>query len=318
MTNRGRRKVDFPADGSAVVHKPAALKPGARIGVIAPAGCVDAPSILAGVEAIEAEGFHVELAPGIYARKGYLAGDERIRAQDLLAFFCRADIDAIFCARGGFGSIQLLPYLTSELSQYPKIFVGYSDITVLINWLCQFCSMVTFHAPMVAMDIARGLEPRSRDYFWGVLTGSRRDWTVRLSDAVRSGKARAEMMGGCLSLLVTTLGTPYEIDTRGKILFLEDVGERPYRIERMLTHLKMAGKFDGVAGVVFGEFAHCGGDGPRDIRQVVSDLFRDAAYPVVMGLAAGHGAENLALPFGVKMSLNGDDGILSLDESPVA
>jgi muramoyltetrapeptide carboxypeptidase len=117
---------------------------------------------------------------------------------------------------------------------------------------------------------------------------------------------------------VTTLGTPYEIDTRGRILFLEDVGEKPYRVERMLTHLKMAGKFDGVAGVVFGEFAHCGGDGTREISQVVGDLFHDAQYPVAMGLAAGHGEENLALPFGVKMSLDCEAGILSLDEPPVA
>ena len=126
------------------------------------------------------------------------------------------------------------------------------------------------------------------------------------------------MMGGCLSLLVTTLGTPYEIDTRGKILFMEDVGEKPYRVERMLTHLKMAGKLDAVAGVVFGDFNHCDGDGPRDIRQVVHELFRDADYPVVMGLAAGHGEENLALPFGVKMLLNGEEGTLALEESPVA
>lgn len=300
------------------MNKPAALKPGGRIGVLAPAGAVDTASLLAGVEAIKAEGFEVELAPGIHERKGYLAGDAERRAQDLISFFRRGDIDAIFCARGGFGSIQLLPHLSVELRQHPKIFIGYSDITILINWLRRVCSMVTFHAPMVAMDLAKGLNGRSRDHFWGVLTGARRDWQVRLGETVRPGKAGAEMMGGCLSLLVTTLGTPYEIETGGKILFLEDVGEKPYRVERMLTHLKMAGKLDAVAGVVFGDFTHCDGDGPRDIRQVVCELFRDAGYPVVMGLAAGHGEENLALPFGVKMSLNGDDGTLALEESPVA
>jgi muramoyltetrapeptide carboxypeptidase len=178
--------------------------------------------------------------------------------------------------------------------------------------------MATFHAPMVAMDLAHGLNSRSREHFWEVLTGTRCVWQVRLGEAIRPGKVEAEMMGGCLSLLVTTLGTPYEIDTRGKILFMEDVGEKPYRVERMLTHLKMAGKLDVVAGVVLGDFTQCDSEGPRDIRQVVYDLFRDAAYPVVMGLAAGHGEENLALPFGVKMLLNGDEGTLALEESPVA
>lgn len=317
MAHRSRRNANSPVDGSAVVHKPASLKPGARIGVVAPAGCVDAGLLSTGIQAIEAEGFQVELARGIHQSKGYLAGDEKSRARDLTEFFRRPDIDAIFCARGGFGSIQLLPYLTSELARHPKIFVGYSDITVLINWLRQNCSMVTFHAPMVAMDFARGLNSRSRMHFWEVLSGERRHWQVRLGDAIRSGEARAEMMGGCLSLLVTTLGTPYEIDTRGKILFLEDIGEKPYRIERMLTHLKMAGKLDGVAGVVFGDFIDCHGDGPRDLRQVIVDLFGGAGYPVVMGLAAGHGEENLALPFGVNMTLSGDDRTLTLEESPV-
>ena len=285
--------------------------------MVAPAGSVDAGALSAGLESIAAAGFQVELARGIHQSKGYLAGDAKSRARDLMDFFLRSDIDAIFCARGGFGSIQLIPHLTPELARHPKIFVGYSDITVLINWLRQSCSMVTFHAPMVAMDIATGLSPKSKEHFWDMLSGARRGWQVRLGEPIRPGKARAEMMGGCLSLLVTTLGTPYEIDTRGKILFLEDIGEKPYRIERMLTHLKMAGKLDRVAGVVFGDFIDCNGNGPRDLRQVIVELFRGAGYPVVMGLAAGHGKENLALPFGVKMTLNGDDGTLSLDESPV-
>lgn len=318
MTNRRGSKIERDVGSPVPVSKPTALKPGARIGVLAPAGAIESASLNAGVEAIKAEGFEVELAPGIYRREGYLAGDAKRRAEDLIDFFRRDDIDAIFCARGGFGSIQMLPYLNGELRHYPKIFVGYSDITVLLNWLRQFCAMATFHAPMVAMDLAKGLNSRSREHFWEVLTGTRRGWQVRLGEVIRLGKVTAEMMGGCLSLLVTTLGTPYEIDTRGKILFMEDIGEKTYRVERMLTHLKMAGKLDAVAGVVFGDFTHCAGDGPRDIRQVVHELFRDAGYPVVMGLAAGHGDENLTLPFGVKLSLNGDEGMLALEESPVA
>ena len=134
--------------------------------------------------------------------------------------------------------------------------------------------MVTFHAPMVAMDLARGLSEASKAHFWSLLMGEMSDWKINLGEVIRHGKVESEMMGGCLSILVTTLGTPYEIDTRGKLLFLEDVGEKPYRVERMLTHLKMAGKFDDVAGVLFGDFTDCDGDGPRGIREVVIDMFR--------------------------------------------
>jgi muramoyltetrapeptide carboxypeptidase len=298
------------------VYKPARLKRGGRIGIVAPAGCVDPAAVEEGMEAVRKEGFSVELGPNVYRRKGYLAGDERARADDLVDFFQRADIDAIFCARGGFGSMQLLPHMRNELK--PKIFVGYSDITVLLNWFLQKFHMVTFHAPMVAMDIAHGLSARAKEHFWGLLTGETREWKVALGEIIRPGVIEAEMVGGCLSLLVTTLGTPYEVDTTGKLLFLEDTDEKPYRIERMLTHLKMAGKLDRLSGVVFGDFTRCDGEGTRDVRQVIGELFANAPYPVVMGMAAGHGQENLALPFGVKMALNGQAGTLSLTESPVA
>lgn len=300
------------------VNKPNRLRPGARIGVIAPAGCVERPALEAGIQAIRGEGFEVELSPHLFETKGYLAGAASERAKDLAAFFRRGDIDAIFCARGGFGSAQLLPYLSRDLADRPKIFLGYSDVTILLNWLAQFCGMVTFHAPMVAMDFARGLRALTKAHFWPLLTGEMAAWRVDLGEVIRAGRAQSEIMGGCLSMLVTTLGTPYEIDTRGKLLFLEDVGEKPYRIERMLTHLKMAEKLDGVAGVLFGDFTDCDGDGGREIREIVTEMFHDAPYPVVMGMRAGHGAENLALPFGVKALLDGDSGSLELLEAPVA
>ena len=292
---------------------------GGRIGVLAPAGCVDDEPLAAGVQTIINMGFEIESAAGIHDRKGYLAGDAERRARELLDFFRRSDIDAIFCARGGFGSVQLLPYLvSSNVRLQPKIFVGYSDVTILLNWLLQDHAMVTFHAPMVAMDVAHGMTARTEKYFWGTLMGEMRTWKVSLGETIRPGIAAAEMMGGCLSLLVTTLGTSFEIDTTGKLLFLEDIGEKPYRIERMLTHLKMAGKFDHLAGLLFGDFTQCEGESDRDIRQIVGEMFADANYPVVTGMASGHGQENLTLPFGVKMILDGNAGTLSLVESPVA
>ena len=300
------------------VHKPRRLKPGALIGVIAPASSVESGALQTGIAALKAEGFEVEIGASVYEQKGYLAGSADKRAADLDRFFRRDDIDAIFCARGGFGSIQTLPYLAATLKNHPKIFVGYSDITVLLNWLYQFCAMITFHAPMVAEDFARGLTEQGRNLLWRVLRGEDCGWTVSMDESIRPGIAEAEMMGGCLSLLVTTLGTSYEIDSRGKLLFLEDVGERPYRVERMLTHLKMAGKLDHVAGVVFGDFIRCEDGGSRDVKEVICELFHDVDYPVVMGLRAGHGPENLALPFGARMRLDGARATLALLESPVS
>jgi muramoyltetrapeptide carboxypeptidase len=299
------------------VRKPRRLRPGGRIGVIAPSGFVERNSLEAGIAAIRAEGFDIELSPNLFASDGYLAGKADLRAGDLLQFFHRSDIDAIFCARGGFGSVQMLKYLDAELAGYPKIFVGYSDVTILLNWLRQSCGMVAFHGPMVAMDFARGLGQTTKAHLWPLLTGANVGWKLSLGEIVRRGRARGELMGGCLSLLVTTLGTPYEIDTRGKLLFLEDVGEKPYRVERMLTHLEMAGKLTEVAGVLFGDFTNCEGEGPRGIREIIADIFRKAPYPVVMGINAGHGAENLLLPFGVKMLLDGDTANLEMLEAPV-
>lgn len=299
-------------------QKPGPLKRGNRIAVAAPAGAVDDEPLKAGVRAIERAGFSVELAENILDRNGYLAGDAASRARTIQTFFEREDIAAIFSARGGFGSVQMLPFLDAErVRRHPKIFVGYSDLSIFLNWLIERCGVVAFHGPMVAMELARGLEGRNADFFWGTLLGEKREWRLELGETVRPGTAEAEMVGGCLSTIVTTLGTPYAIETAGKILLLEDVGEKPYRIERMLTHLKMAGKLAGLAGAVFGSFTHCEGEGDRDVKKIIQDLFRDAPYPVATGLDAGHADKNLLMPFGVKMKLEGKEPALTLLESPV-
>jgi muramoyltetrapeptide carboxypeptidase len=298
--------------------KPRALKPGATVGVVAPAGCIDTERLKAGIKALTDFGFGVEVAAGIEERKGYLAGDQEKRAEVLKNFFERDDIEAIFCTRGGFGSIQLLPFLDPGIIRlHPKIFTGYSDVSVLLNWLRQSCGFITFHGPMVAMDLARGLAEREEDFLWGTLSGRKPSWRVAGLRTIRPGKGRGELVGGCLSMIVTTLGTPYEVRTEGKILFLEDVGEKPYRIERMLTHLKMAGKLEGIAGVVFGTFTDCQGNGEREVGDVIAELFRRVSYPVVSGFPAGHGEENLLLPIGAQMEVDGLSGALSLLESPV-
>ncbi|HEX9443804.1 MAG TPA: LD-carboxypeptidase [Candidatus Binatia bacterium] len=300
------------------MQKPAALKPGDKIAVVVPSGPVEDDRLKAGVAALKGAGFAVELAENILARKGYLAGEAEARARTLQGFFEREDIAAILSARGGFGSVQMLPYLeAAAIRRHPKIFVGYSDVSILLNWLVQRCRIAAFHGPMVAMELARGLAGRNADFFWGTLLGKMPEWRVELGESIRPGAAEGEMAGGCLSTIITTVGTPYEIDTAGKILLLEDVGEKPYRIERMLTHLKMAGKTAGLAGLVFGSFTHCEGEGERDVRAIVRELFHDAPYPVATGLPAGHGEDNLIMPLGVKMRLDATARRLSLIEPPV-
>jgi muramoyltetrapeptide carboxypeptidase len=170
---------------------------------------------------------------------------------------------------------------------------------------------------MVAMDLARGLAEREEDFLWGTLSGRKTTWRLEGLQTIRPGKGEGELVGGCLSMIVTTLGTPYEVETDGKVLFLEDVGEKPYRIERMLTHLKMAGKLDRIAGLVFGTFTDCRGNGDREVDDVIAELFRPVSYPVVSGFPAGHGEENLLLPIGAKMEVDGLRGALSLLEAPV-
>jgi muramoyltetrapeptide carboxypeptidase len=300
------------------LQKPAALKRGDKIAVVAPSGKVEDGKLKAGVAALEHAGFAVETADNILARKGYLAGEAVSRAAALQSFFERPDIAAIFSARGGFGSIQLLPYLDAgAIRRHPKIFVGYSDLSIMLNWLVERCGVIAFHGPMVAMDLARGVAGRNAEFFWGTLLGEKRAWDIELAEAVRPGSAEGAAAGGCLSTIVTTLGTPYEIETAGKILLLEDVGEKPYRIERMLTHLQMAGKLARLAGLVFGTFTGCEGEAERQVADIIRELFRDAPYPVATGLPMGHGEDNLIMPIGAMMRLDGAARRLSLIEPPL-
>ena len=300
------------------LQKPAALKRGDKIAVVATSGKVEDEKLKAGVGALKNAGFSVETSENILARKGYLAGEAKNRAAAFQAFFERPDIAGILTARGGFGSIQMLPYIDAEaIRRHPKVFVGYSDLSIIVNWLVQRCGMVAFHGPMVAMELARGLSGRNAEFFWETLTGAKQRWDIELAETVSAGAGEGEAAGGCLSTIVTTIGTPYEIDTAGKILLLEDVAEKPYRIERMLTHMKMAGKLDRLAGLVFGSFSYCEGDGEREVADIVREMFRGAPYPVAAGLPMGHGDDNLLMPLGVRMKLDAGARRLSLLEPAV-
>jgi muramoyltetrapeptide carboxypeptidase len=299
---------------------PRALQLGDCIGLIAPASPVKREALIEGAAALEALGFRVHYTPRIFDTERYLAGSDVARAEELHAMFADPEIKAIFCARGGYGSQRLIPHLDPELIMAnPKLFLGYSDVTSLLIYFYQRCGLVTLHGPAVAGDITRTLAPEVASQLMGLVTGNLTDMQLPPGDltVVRPGKAAGRLIGGCLSLFVCAIGTPFQPETRDTILFLEDRGERYYAIDRMLTYLKLAGVLQGVRGVVFGEIEPVAADRdrPYGVVEVIADALGDLDVPVLYGLQAGHCPQSLTLPFGTQVAIR--DHQLVLCEAPV-
>ncbi|HVO26179.1 MAG TPA: LD-carboxypeptidase [Candidatus Margulisiibacteriota bacterium] len=299
-----------------MTRKPAPLRRGDVIGVVSPAAAVDEASLHAGLQVLEAAGFRVRLGAATLKKAGYLAGTDRERLADLDAMFRDPEVKAIIAARGGYGSGRLLPLLDPAVPRtHPKIFVGHSDLTFLLNDFVQRAELLAFHGPMIASLAQR---PDAAATLFALLSGDRAGWHQAAPSVVQPGMAEGVLVGGSLSVIVSMLGTPWALQTRGRLLFLEDVNEKPYRIDRMLTQLRQAGGLDGVAGVIFGEMPGCtaGEDERVTVRDVINEAFASAPYPVAFGLPSGHGAGTLALPLGARTRLAGER--LTLLESPLA
>lgn len=289
------------------LRKPPALDSDALVGVVSPAAAVWPDKLEQGCDALRRSGFTVRVGAQAYQRHRFLAGPDGDRVAELTAMFRDPEVAAVFCSRAGYGSGRLLPALDfAELARHPKIFMGYSDVTLLLNALVQRAEMLCFHGPLVAGEFAAGLSDRARRHLFGLLTHGMGEPAVGFPTVLRGGIAEGPLLGGCLSVLVATLGTPFALDPRGAILFLEDTSEKPYRIDRMLTQLKQAGLLERLAGVVFGEMPGCWGEGddPMPLLSVIADAFADFPYPIGLGLPAGHGGENLALPLGARVRLD--------------
>ncbi len=290
------------------VMRPPRLCLGDTIGIVAPAAAVEAETVRRGQRVLEEMGFCTKLGEGVFSHHRYLAGPDAGRAAELHVMFQDPEIKGIICARAGYGSGRLLPLLDfSALQRVPKVFIGYSDATLLLNSFVQRAGFVSFHGPMVAEEFANGLSLRARDHLLRLVTEGKGETELAFSHAVKPGKGEGRLLGGCLSVLVTTLGTPFALNTADAVLFLEDVGEKPYRIDRMLTHLKQAGKLDRLRGVVFGEMARCWGEtnDPTELLAIIAEAFAEYDYPIGFGLPAGHGNENLTLPLGTRVRLDG-------------
>src|SRR5579862_4200016 len=298
----------MPPDSIRARVKPAALLPGDTIGIVAPASNVKRERLEAGCHVLRTLGYKPFYLESIFEQDVYFAGSAQRRAAELEEMFERDEVRAILCSRGGYGSNYLLQLLDLEkIKAHPKIFIGYSDLTTLLTYFADAAGLVTFHGPMVAKDFsaADGVDLFS----WDSALRGLSQWTLKPGPDVQAlveGAAEGILYGGCLSILVASLGTPYEINTAGTILFIEDIAAKPYQIDRMLMQLKLAGKLADVRGIVFGEMVDCVQNNDQDytLEEVVFRLVGDLGIPVAYGLRSGHvSRRNITLPLGVRAVL---------------
>ena len=299
--------------------KPPALKPGDTVGIVAPAGNVKRVDLEAGCDALRRAGYLPFYFDSIFEQELYFAGTVGRRLRELEEMFARDEVRAIICARGGYGANYLLEAFNLEkIRAHPKIFVGYSDLTALLTYFSDATGLITFHGPMVAKDWARedGVDLAS----WLPAVSDTVPWELNLNansgvSALVEGSAEGILYGGCLSILVASLGTPYEIKTPGTVLFMEDLGEKPFQVDRMLMQLKLAGKFKDIRGIIFGEMKDCFQTANQGytLQEVVKRIVGDFGVPVAYGVKSGHvSASNMTLPFGVRTQLEVRSGKVSV------
>ena len=304
------------------------LQFGDTIGLIAPSGAVRTEgAIEKAVQETERMGFRVKLGESAGKKYGYLSGIDDVRARDVNAMFADDEVDAIICLRGGYGAMRILDQLDYDMiRQHPKAFIGFSDITALHIALLNKCNLVTFHGPMAAANWAgKPLDRFSLDSLYRAVMnaapmGELLNPHDRARKTVNSGHSDGLLVGGNLMLIASSLGTPWEIDTKGRILFIEEIGERTYCVDRMLTQLRLAGKFEDCAGVVFGDFADCPIEYPDfglSLDQIIHDVVAPCGKPIFTGLQCGHCTPKLTLPFGVLCHMDADACTLQVLENAV-
>jgi muramoyltetrapeptide carboxypeptidase len=313
--------------GAGAVHrpqKPHALKAGSRLAVFAPASPADAPKAQAGREELLRLGFAVESLPSD-TQQGYFAASAKARGEEFVRLMKNKSVDGVVAMRGGYGSNYLLD-VVSRVSLGPaKCVIGYSDLTTLQIFLWQRYRWVTFYGPMVAAGFDAGPSANAgydKESFLRSLQADRGSWSVKLdAETIVSGESQGRLLGGCMTLVEATVGAPWELDTRGAILILEDRGMRPWQVDRALMHLKQAGKFDGIRGIVLGDFPECEPPipGSPTVRDVCTRILGTLGVPVVFGAPVGHTQRPmLTLPLGVRARLSAKgEGVLEILEPAV-
>lgn len=286
------------------------IKPNDVIGVAAPSARFDVQAFEKGVASLKAMGFEVHIPKGITNRYRYLAGTDRQRADILNSLFAASEVKGIIAARGGFGAMRILPLLDwASIAKNPKLFMGFSDPTALICSLVSKAGICALHSPnLVSLGQA---DKKTLDSFARTMAGNFTRIDLPGDRVLAGGRAAGRLAGGNLATLVHMIGTVYQPDFKGAILFIEDVGEPAYKIDRMLTQMKMAGLLAGIKGVVTGSFEHC--DNEAYIPQIIQEVFGGAHIPICMGIDVGHGAVNLSLPMGAQVVLDADRACLQWD-----
>jgi muramoyltetrapeptide carboxypeptidase len=295
---------------SGSLKKPLALSPGDTIGIVAPASPFNRTNFNKGLTVLRSLGFQTFLPNDIFQGEGYLAGSDKSRANQLIQLLANSRVKGIICARGGFGAMKLLPLLNFDYIQsFTKVFIGFSDMTALLASFVEKCRWVVFHGPNVTT--LRNADSKSLEMLKQAVSG-RVPLTIFAPDGnvLFPGTVTGPLMVGNLTTLCHLIGTPYMPNLNGHILLIEDRGEAPYRIDRMLTQMKMAGSFDKLAGLALGGFTDCGI--VSEVESIVAEIFCGCQIPILSGFEVGHNHRNLTLPLGLNATLDTRDRMLSL------
>jgi muramoyltetrapeptide carboxypeptidase len=321
------------ATSGSKIRKPRRLAKGDTVGLIAPASNAgEDESIRFTVDLVQSLGFHVKEGKYLYRRNQYLAGTDQERAEDVNTMFDDDEVDAIFCTRGGYGTPRILPYLDYDLiANNPKVFLGFSDNTAILAAMHVKSRLIGFHGPNMGQNLSDYtlaefkkvlVNPSPTAYIGQAPTIESREGFVERTNRITritGGIATGHLVGGNLSLVATLIGTPYEPDFRGSILFLEDTNEAPYRIDRMLTQLWLAGKLQQAAGIAFGKFTKADDEGNTfSIEEVIRMRCEPLGIPVIRGLMIGHVQDKTVVPIGLPAKLDADAGTLQLLEAAVS
>lgn len=299
---------------------PKALKKGDTIGLIGASSPTPPENLQKAIDAVENLGFNVVVGETCHERHGYLAGKDELRAREVNEMFANPTIDGIFCIRGGYGAHRIIPLLDLELIKAnPKVFAGYSDVTALHIVFNQICDFVTYHSPMPSTEF---IKPDMDEYTWNsfinhVTDTEGKDYLLNNAEGSEvntlvEGEATGQLVGGNLTLVTASLGTPYEIDTKGKILFLEDIDEYERSVDRMLTQLKLAGKLDDAAGILLGAWTNCGAPNPDKPEQslrlqtIFEEIIVPTGKPTLMDITCGHVLPTMTLPLGKTVTFNSE------------
>lgn len=300
------------------------LEFGDTIGIIAPASPEkEDETVKKGIDFIKSLNFNVKVGKHIYDRYGYLAGKDKDRAEDLMDMFLDPEVKMVLCCRGGYGTMRMLNYVDfDEIKKHPKIFAGFSDITTLLNQIYQRCKIVTFHSPMATSNLKD--EATLKSFLFSIMSGTS-SYTIKNPEGYPikcpvKGTAEGTLVGGNLSLIAATMGTKYEIDTENKILFLEDVGEEPYSIDRMLTQLELAGKLQECQGFILGQYKNCTlphYERSLTLDQIFEEKILSLNKPTLKDFSSGHSYPKLTLPIGAKVKLDCNKGEIDILQAVV-